>query len=179
MSLLKKIETNRLYLTAVSLEDAAFILELLNTPKWIHFIGDRDVKNVIQAKEYIKVRMLPQMEACGFGNYVLVRKEDGLKMGTCGIYKREGLDGVDIGFAMLPEFEGKGYMYEAAIKIKDLAINHFQLDKLNGITLPENMASRNLLEKLGLELKGTIRLPNDSEDVLLFSTELRPKEVST
>lgn len=169
---MKKIETDRLYLTAVSLEDAAFILELLNTPKWIRYIGDRGVKDVAQAREYIKGRMIPQMEASGFGNYVLVRKEDGMKIGTCGIYKREGLDGVDIGFAMLPEFEGKGYMYEAAIKIKDLAINYFHLEKLNGITLPENIASRSLLEKLGLELKGTIRLPNDSEDVLLFSMNL-------
>jgi ribosomal-protein-alanine N-acetyltransferase len=169
---LKEIETVRLYLKATDIEDAPFILELFNTPKWIRFIGDRNVKDLASATEYIKSRMLPQMEAYGFGNYVLVRKEDGAKIGTCGLYKREGLDGVDIGFAMLPNFEGKGYSSEAAIKLKQLAKNEFHLERLNGITLPENAASRNLLEKLGLKLEGAIRLPNDIEDLLLYSTIL-------
>lgn len=169
---MKEIETVRLYLKAVDIEDAPFILELLNTPKWIRFVGDRNVKDLASATEYIENRMLPQMEACGFGNYLLVRKEDGAKMGTCGLYKREGLDGVDIGFAMLPNFEGKGYSTEAATKLKQLAKTEFQLEKLNGITLPENIASRKLLEKLGLKLEGTIRLPNDVEDLLLYSTIL-------
>lgn len=169
---MKKIETPRLYLKPVDIEDAAFILELLNTPKWIRFIGDRNVKDLAGSIEYIRHRMLPQMEECGFGNYVLVRKEDGVKMGTCGLYKREGLDGVDIGFAMLPDFEGKGYSGEAAEKLKQLAKTEFHLESLNGITLPENTASRKLLEKLGLQLKGTIRLPNDPEELLLYSTPL-------
>lgn len=169
---MKEIETLRLYLKAVDIEDAPFILELLNTPKWIRFIGDRNVKDLAGSTEYIQTRMLPQMEECGFGNYVLVRKEDGAKMGTCGLFKRDGLDGVDIGFAMLPAFEGKGYSSEAAIKLKQLAKTEFQLKKLSGITLPENEASRKLLEKLGLKLKGTVRLPNDPEDLLLYSALL-------
>ncbi len=169
---MKEIETVRLYLKSVDTEDAPFILELLNTPKWIRFIGDRNVKDLVGSTEYIETRMLPQMEECGFGNYVLVRKEDGAKMGTCGLFKREGLDGVDIGFAMLPEFEGKGYSSEAAIKLKQLAKTEFHLERLNGITLPENTSSRKLLEKLGLKLSGTIRLPNDPEDLLLYSTPL-------
>ena len=169
---MKEIETVRLYLKATDIKDAPFILELLNTPKWIRFIGDRNVNDLASATEYIKNRMLPQMDEYGFGNYTLVRKEDGAKIGTCGLYKREGLDGVDIGFAMLPNFEGKGYSTEAAIKLKQLAKSEFHLEKLNGITLPENTASRKLLEKLGLKLEATIRLPNDTEDLLLYSTFL-------
>lgn len=173
---MKVIETSRLYLKAAALDDAAFILKLLNTPKWLRFIGDRDVNTVSEAKAYIRNRMLPAMETNGFGNYVLIRKEDGAKMGTCGLYTREGLEGVDIGFAMLPEFEGKGFMYEAALKLKELALTDFKLTKLNGITLPENTASRNLLEKLGLKLERTIRLPNDPDDLLLYSTVLISKQ---
>lgn len=173
---MKVIETSRLYLKAAALDDDVFVLELLNTPKWIRFIGDRDVNTVEEARTYIENRMLPAMETNGFGNYVLIGKEDGKKMGTCGLYTREGFEGVDIGFAMLPEFEGKGYMYEAAIKLKELALTDFGLSKLNGITLPENTASRNLLEKLGLTLQRTIRLPNDPEDLLLYSAALISKE---
>ncbi|WP_316819204.1 GNAT family N-acetyltransferase [Pedobacter nyackensis] len=169
---MKEIETSRLYLKATDIEDAPFILELLNTPKWIRFIGDRNVKDLAGATEYIKNRMMPQMEELGFGNYVLVRKEDGAKIGSCGLYKREGLDGVDIGFAMLPDFEGKGYSGEAAIKLKQLAKTEFHLERLNGITSHDNTASINLLKKLGLKLKGTVRLPNDTEDLLLYSTIL-------
>lgn len=176
---MNKFETNRLYLKAADIEDAAFILELLNTPKWIQFIGDRDVRDLLQAEKYIEERMLPAMEKSGFGNYVLIRKDNGDKIGTCGLYVREGLEGVDIGFAMLPAYEGKGYMYEAALKIKELASTDFQLERLNGITLPENMASRKLLVKLGLELQGKIRLPNDPDELLLFSMQLNPAKVTT
>lgn len=174
---MNEIITDRMCLKGVTVEDASFILELLNMPKWIQFIGDRDVKNNAEAVEYISNRMLPAMKTNGFGNYVLVRKEDGIKMGTCGLYKREGLDGVDIGFALLPSFEGKGYAYEAALKLKELAFTEFHLSKLNGITLPENTTSRKLLEKLGLQLEGTIRLPNDPDDLLLYSMVLNSKEV--
>lgn len=168
----QEFQTERLLLRAVSSHDAAFVLALLNTPKWIEYIGDRNVSTEEQAKEYIENRMITAMNQNGFGNYVLVRKHDGACMGTCGLYKREGIQGVDIGFAMLPEFEKMGYMYEAAIKIKEVAHSHFQISLLNGITLPRNKASRALLEKLGLRLKKTVFLPNDPEELLLYSMDL-------
>ena len=99
---MSSIATERLVLKPTTLEDAAFILELLNSPKWLKFIGDRNVKSIAEAEAYIKERMLPQFERLGFTNNVVIRKADGKKIGACGLYDRDGLEGIDIGFAFLP-----------------------------------------------------------------------------
>ena len=106
MESFKTFETERLFIKPTSQEDAEFIFELLNTPKWIENIGDRNIKSVEMAKDYIASKMHPQLERLGYGNYTLIRKIDGVKIGSCGLYDREGLEGINIGFAFLPEYEG-------------------------------------------------------------------------
>ncbi|MFK7798751.1 MAG: GNAT family N-acetyltransferase [Aureispira sp.] len=162
------IQTARLELRLTSQEDAAFILELLNTPKWIQNIGDRQVTTIQAAKRYIQERMLPQVERLGFGNFTLVRIEDGKKVGTCGLYDREGLEGVDIGFALLPAYERMGYAFESAQKLLHLAEHQWKLSLVQGITIAPNTSSRKLLEKLGLQFIEYIRLPNDTEELMLY-----------
>jgi ribosomal-protein-alanine N-acetyltransferase len=165
----KIFETKRLILKPTSVEDAAFIFELLNTPKWLKFIGDRNVKSVESAKEYIKIKMLPQLKRLGYSNYTLIRKSDTMKIGTCGLYDREGLNGIDIGFAFLPQYERNGYAFEAANKLKHLAFDEFGIPEINAITTKENSSSQRLLEKLGLTLQGTTRLPDDDEELLFYT----------
>ncbi len=114
----KSFETDRLILKPTSIEDAAFILTLLNTPKWLKFIGDRKVRTLSEAKDYITIKMLPQLQRLGFSNYTVIRKSDHKRVGTCGLFDREGLEGIDIGFALLPDCEQKGYAYEAANELK-------------------------------------------------------------
>jgi len=169
----KIYETERLFLSPTSVEDAAFVLELLNSPKWIQNIGDRKVHSLAEAEAYIRTKMLPQLEALGFANYTVIRKTDGAKMGSSGLYNRDGIEGVDIGFAMLPEFEGKGYAFEAANKLMQLARDEFQLSKVSGITLETNKASQKLLEKLGLTFSRMIQIPNDSEELMLYELDLK------
>ncbi|MGA9269594.1 MAG: GNAT family N-acetyltransferase [Lutimonas sp.] len=166
----RNFETERLLLRPTGLEDATLVLELLNTPKWLKFIGDRNVKTLEEAQEYIKSRMIPQLKRLGYSNYTIVKKSDGTPIGTCGLYDREGLEGIDIGFALLPQFEGQGYGFEAAARIKSAAFEDFGIDQLQGITSPENIASQALLRKLGFNLAGTTRLPNQKEDLFLFKT---------
>jgi len=166
----RSFETERLLLRPTGMEDAKFILELLNTPKWLQFIGDRHVNTLEEAKNYIETRMLPQLKRLGYSNYTLVRNSDGALLGTCGLYDREGLEGIDIGFALLPQFESQGYGYEAARKLKEAAFDDFGIDQLQGITSKENIASQKLLKKLGFNLVGTTRLPNEKEDLFLFKT---------
>jgi len=161
-------ETERLFLTPTTVKDAAFIFELLNTPKWIQFIGDRNVKNFAAAENYIQTKILPQYEKNGFGNYTVSLKENGVKIGSCGLYDREGLDGIDIGFAFLPAYEKKGYAYESVFKVKEIAINKFKLDRLRAITDRKNLGSQRLLEKLDLNYSEVIRLPGSNEDLLLY-----------
>ncbi|TYQ00008.1 RimJ/RimL family protein N-acetyltransferase [Tenacibaculum adriaticum] len=168
MSTYKTFETARLILKPTQVEDAAFILELLNTPKWIEYIGDRKVYTLEDAKTYIKTRMLPQLEKLGYGNFTLVRKEDNAKMGCCGLYDREGVDGLDIGFSFLPEYEGKGYAFEASEKLKNVAFNEFGIEKISAITTKTNSSSQKLLEKLGLKFVKYTTIPNDEEELMLY-----------
>lgn len=161
-------ETERLLLRPTILDDAAFILELLNTPKWLKFIGDRNVTTIESAEEYIKSHMFPAFKKNGFGNYTVIRKTDDRKIGNCGLYDREGVDGIDIGFAFLPAFEKQGYAFESASKVKELGIKEFGLLQISAITNPENTGSQKLLEKLGLGFSTMIKLPKSEEALMLY-----------
>lgn len=164
-------ETDRLLLQPTSTSDAQLIFELLNSPKWLKYIGDRKVHSLEAAKDYIQHRMLPQLVKLGFGNFTVIRKSDHAKMGICGLYNREGMEGLDLGFAYLPAYERQGYAYEAANKILEAGFDVFGYDKINAITSKENIASQKLLVKLGFQLHGTTQLPHEIEELLLYIIE--------
>lgn len=163
------LKTERLILRRLTLEDAFFIFQLLNSPGWLSNIGDRGVTNVESAKEYIESKYFPSYSN-GLGNFVVVLKDTGNPIGSCGLYKRENLDHPDIGFAFLPEFFGKGYAYESATALKEYAMDQLKLEKLYGFTLPSNEPSKKLLRKLGMREEGIFRLGDDPEDLLLYTT---------
>ena len=162
------LETEQLILQPVKMEDAEFILELYNSPNFIKFIGDRNLRTVEDAETYIKEKFLPHVEKHGFGSYVIVTKSDTKKIGNVGIYVRDGLDAPDIGFSFLPEFEGKGYGFEASKKLMEIAFSEFGLKKISAITTKENIASQKLIEKLGLKFQSIVQLPDDPEDLLYY-----------
>jgi RimJ/RimL family protein N-acetyltransferase len=167
----KSFETERLIIRPTSVSDSEFIFELLNTPKFLKHIGDRNIKTVENAKDYIKGKMIPQLKRLGYSNYTLIRKIDNQKIGTCGLYDREGLKGIDIGFAFLPEYEKKGFAFESSNRLKEAAFNEFDIKIISAITIKDNVSSQKLLEKLGLKLTGTTKLPNDNEELLLYKIE--------
>lgn len=164
----KSFETERLFLSPTSKNDSDFIFELMNTPKWIKNVGDRNINSIEDAEKYIEDKMLSQLERLGYSNYTVVTKKDNQKIGVCGLYNREELEGIDIGFAFLPQFEKKGFAFESANKIKEVAKSEFNLDKINAITIKENKSSIKLLEKLGFNFMKIVSLPNDDEELLLY-----------
>jgi RimJ/RimL family protein N-acetyltransferase len=168
MSQHKIFETERLILIPTTEEDAEFIFELFNTPKWIKYVGDRNIKTVEDARDYIKTKMLSQLKRLGYSNYSLIRKSDDCKIGLCGLFDRDGVEGIEIGFAILPEYEKKGYAFESANKLKNVAFNEFGLAEINAITVKDNISSQKLLERLGLKLNGTTKLPDHDEELLLY-----------
>ncbi|RDV15413.1 N-acetyltransferase [Pontibacter diazotrophicus] len=174
MSPYKSFETERLIIRPTSEEDAPFIFELLNTPKWIEYIGDRNVKSVADAKDYIRTKIQPQLEKLGYSNYTIIRKADGVKLGVCGLYDREGLEGIDIGFAFLPEHERNGYAFESANEIKRVGVEEFGISQIRAITTKDNIASQKLLERLGLQFKKMVLLPNEDEELLLYEFVAKP-----
>lgn len=167
----KSFKTERLIIRPTSESDAPFIFELLNTPKWIQYIGDRNISSVESARNYIKEKMTPQLKRLGYGNYTIIRKTDQQKLGVCGLYDREGLDGIDVGFAFLPEYEKNGFAFEATDCIIKAAFNEFNIATISAITSKDNFSSQKLLEKVGLNLMGTTILPNETEELLVYKIE--------
>lgn len=165
---MKQFETERLILRQMDTSDAAFLVQVMNTPKWLKFIGDRNVHTEEEGVNYILERVLSQYERLGYSNFTVIRKEDNTKIGVCGLYDRPGLDGIDIGFAFLPDAEGRGYGFEAASVIKKAAFEVFGIEKLCAITSKENIASQRLLEKIGLKQHGVVVLPDETEEVLYY-----------
>lgn len=166
---MKTFETDRLILKPTTVADAEFIRSLYNSPKWIKFIGDRQLNTVKDAENYIQTKLMPQMKRLGYGTYTIIRKSDGEKVGSCGLYDREGVNGIDIGFALLPDFEKKGYAFESVNYLKEIGFSDFKLKQISGITSKKNKASQDLLIKIGLKFEKTIILPNETEEILLFT----------
>lgn len=165
-------ETERLILKPFEITDAPFLLTLLNSPKWLQYIGDRNVHTEAEAADYIKVKMIAQLERLGYGNNLVIEKESNTPIGACGLYERPGLPIVDIGFAFLQEYEGKGYGYEAASRLLKVGKEDFSMQKVCAITTKENVASQKLINKLGLKFIKIINIEGDKEDLMYFEKEL-------
>ena len=165
----KILETERLVLREYVLTDAPFIIRLMNSPGWLEFIGDRNVQTVADAKAYLQDRLMPGYSNAGFGFWMVELKADRKPVGMCGFVQRDYLDHVDIGFALLPEYAGKGIGYEMAQACMEYGRNNLNFKTILGITVPENIASIALLKKLGLHFERTHML-SESEELLVFST---------
>jgi RimJ/RimL family protein N-acetyltransferase len=166
------LETERLLICPLSVDDGAFIVDLLNDPGWLRFIGDKGVRTVAEARVYLVNGPLASYEQFGFGLCLVKLKAENRAIGVCGLIKREGLADVDLGFAFLPQFRGQGYAFEAAQAVLHYGQTELGLARIVAITLPENKASIRLLEKLGLRFEKTIKLPGDEETLHLFGIEL-------
>ena len=166
------LETDRLLILPFSVDDADFILALLNTPSWLTFIGDRGIKTASDAQQYIVDGPLKSYAQYGFGPYVVKLKNSNVPIGLCGLHKRLTLADIDIGFAFLPEYAGKGYGYEAASATITYARDVLGLTRITGITKPTNQHSIRLLEKLGLQFEKPINFSADGKESLLFGKKL-------
>jgi RimJ/RimL family protein N-acetyltransferase len=163
------LETERLRLREFNLEDAAFIVKLVNSPGWLEFIGDRNIKTDDQAKNYLENGPIKSYRENGFGLSLVESKADKIPIGMCGVLKRDTLDHPDIGFAFLPEFTGMGYASEIARSTLMYALNELKLSKVLAITKAHNTRSIRLLENIGLTLVKNAPSLVDKE-LLLFST---------
>ncbi|HEX5082588.1 MAG TPA: GNAT family N-acetyltransferase [Blastocatellia bacterium] len=169
---MKVLETDRLNLRRLSPGDAEFILELLNDPSFLRFIGDKGVRTLDDARNYILNGPMDMYNSLGFGLYLTELKESGVPIGVCGLIKRDSLEDVDIGFAFLPKFWAKGYAYESAAAVMEYGKTVLGLKRIVAITSPDNHASGRLLEKLGMRFEGMIRLSKDAPKVRLFSSDV-------
>lgn len=164
------LETERLKIEEASIDDRSFFFQLLNSPNWIEYIGDRGISNEEDALAYIENSLIHSYTTFGFGLYKMVLKESHQPIGICGFLKRDYLDHPDIGFAILPAFERKGYTLEASMTMMDYGTNSLGLARILAITTPKNKASQGLLKKIGLSHIGEVKPDDDKEELMLFSS---------
>ena len=167
---MKILETKRLILREIVESDAEFMLDLLNQPSFIKYIGDRNVRTLKDAREFIESRYRQSYREHGFGLYAVELKEDNTPIGICGFVKRDSLPDADIGFAFLPQFERKGFAFESADAVMKYGKEVLGLKRVLAITTQDNESSIKLLEKIGLKFERLIRMPHDDEELKLFST---------
>ena len=168
------IVTERLVLREVNINDADFILALLNSKGWLQFIGDRNVRSLPDAEKYIADRIVKSYIDHGLGLYLVELKTSGTAIGLCGLIKRDTLDDIDIGFAFLPEYNGFGYAFEAAISTLQFAFESLEINRLVAITTPDNINSIKLLEKIGMQFEKKI-LFEEKEELFLFGISNQKK----
>ena len=163
------LETERLSLREVVRDDAAFMLELLNSPGFLENIGDRGVRDEDQARGYIDDRVLASYRDHGFGMWLALQKADGAPVGLAGLVRREGLDVPDVGYAFIQRVWGQGYAQETAAAVLAHAQGKLGIPKLAAITTPENFASMAVLRKIGFTFQGMIQLPGVDRESTHFT----------
>ena len=168
---METIESERILLRPFTLEDAEFIVELLNTEGWIRYIGDRNIKTIEQARSYLLNGPMKSYETNGFGLSLVELKTDRIPVGMCGLLKRDYLDHPDIGFAFLPNYTGQGFASEIAKEVIRYGLRELQMEKIFAITLPENSSSIKLLEKIGFRREKNFISPDTNEELCLYSIQ--------
>jgi len=162
------LDTRRLSLRRLSEDDAPFILRLLNEPSFIEFIGDRGVRTLDDARNYLRGGPIASYSRYGFGLYLVELRERGVPIGICGLLKREQFEHPDIGFSLSPDYWSQGYAVEAATGVMDYAGETLGLTRLLAITSQHNQRSARLLAKLGFTFEQNILMAADGEELKLF-----------
>jgi RimJ/RimL family protein N-acetyltransferase len=165
-------QTRRLKLRHIDTDDAAFILALLNDPAFLQYVGDKQVRNLDSATNYILEGPVASYQNFGYGLYLVELIQTGKSIGICGLLKRDFLDHADLGFAFTPEYCGCGYAFESAQATLELARNNLRLGQIVAFTASDNTRSIKLLEKLGMSFDTRIDLPGADKKVNLYSVNL-------
>jgi len=166
------LTTPRLVIRGLTLEDAPFIVALLNDPDFIRCIGDRRVRSIADAHAYLSAGPLASYARHAFG-LCAVALAAGEPIGLCGLLQRDELPAPDLGFAFLPQYRSQGYAFEAASAVKADAHARLGVETLHAIVSAGNEPSVRLLEKLGFTRAGTIRLKSDGAELQHFAAAVR------
>lgn len=154
------LETDRLLLRRFSANAAEteFVLRLVNEPAYLQHIGDKGVRTLEQAAQYLLEGPIKSYQVHGHGLYQVIVKESQELAGICGLIKRDQFKDVDLGYAFLPEFRSQGYAFEAASAVRDYGQKTLGLPKLIALVSPANAPSIKLLEKLGFSFTETVKM---------------------
>jgi len=167
------LNSKRLVIREATISDAGFILELMNEPPWRQFIADHTVTSEVKAQQYIRQRLLSMYRQQGFGLWIVELKKVHTPIGLCGLIKRDWLAHIDLGFAFLQRYWGKGYAREASEACLKYAHKKLNVATLAAITSPNNIRSIEVLKSIGFQFVSTCAHPESEEDIALYETLLR------
>lgn len=163
------LETRRLRLRELTVDDADFILAQLSDPDFVRYVADRGVRDLTAARAYITSGPIASYARHGFGLRVVETKATDTPIGICGLIKRDGLDDVDLGYAFLPPFRRQGFAHEAANAVMAYA-RGLGFARVVAIVAPDNAPSIGLLSKLGFHYERWVTLAGDAKELLLFAS---------
>lgn len=167
-----EMNTERLQLRQFTLDDAGFVLRLLNDPGFIRHIADKGVRDLDGARSYLQGGPIASYAQHGFGLWRVGLAGQDTAIGMAGLLRRDYLPDMDIGYAFLPEYGGQGYAFEAACAVMDHARRALDARRVLAIVNRDNAPSIRLLGKLGFEDEGVVRAPGSEREVRLFAAEL-------
>ncbi|NUO71894.1 MAG: GNAT family N-acetyltransferase [Frateuria sp.] len=167
-----ELKTARLRIQPLTLDDDAFVLRLLNEPSFVQHIADKGVRDLEGARAFLRDGPLASYAQHGFGMWRVALADTGTAIGMAGLLKRDYLDGIDVGYAFLPEYTGQGYALEATRAIMEHVRSLPGVRRVLAIVNPDNARSIGLLGKLGFEPDGTVRIPDSGKLVRLFAAAL-------
>lgn len=163
------VETDRLKIRELIVDDAEFILGLVNEPSFLENIGDKGVRDLEDARKFILDGPWASHRDRGYGQFLVELKEGGNPIGVCGVLYREALDVSDIGCAFLPQYWRCGYAFEAAIAVMEYGRSELGIEKIVGLTSEKNVASIKALEKLGMSFERMVKMSDDDPGTALYS----------
>lgn len=163
--------TERLTLSRLSYDDRAFIVELVNEPSFIHYIGDKNVSTEDDARRYLREGPIGSYEKFGYGLFLVSLKDAACPAGICGLVKRPEFDDPDIGFAFLKRYCGQGYALESAKAVLQYGFSELGLTRIIAMADADNGRSVGLLAKLDLKFERMVRMPGDDHDINLYAIE--------
>lgn len=163
------VETERLRMRELTEDDAEFVFRLLPDPEVMEGIGYRGVETLEDARRFIRRGPWTNQPRPGLGHFLVEEKASGEPTGTCGLLYRDNLDVIDVGFAFLPEFWGRGYATEAAGAMLDHGRRTLGIERIVGLTSPDNAGSIRVLEKLGMSFEREVKMSEDDPGSVLYA----------
>jgi RimJ/RimL family protein N-acetyltransferase len=165
---MRVLKTERLCLRWFEPSDVDYVLEQISEAGWKRNISDPGVNDLAAARDWMEAKLFNWYWPQGLGLWAMERLSDGVVVGMCGLLQRDYLQSLDIGYALLPRYEGAGYVREAAQACRAYANEVLGEPLLFGMTATFNEASGRVLQAIGMQRLSTGPLGDSTEDSHLY-----------
>ena len=149
-----EIATPRLYLRQFSMSDLNDLSLIRSDPDVMRFIGAGQPHSMDQVRKALE-NILSVWKQHGFGRWAVVHKQDKKLIGWCGLAFLDKTEEIEIGYGIAREHWGKGFTTEAAAATIRFGFEELNLNRIVAVAMPENTASRRVMEKIGMRYEKT------------------------